>query len=250
MEFKPGVPTIGIHPENQRLCGLWGFCRDDSLWFSEISQQLGDTSIGVICLTQENKERPWILFEAGALAKGLNSTRVCTFLIDLQPKDVTDPLGQFNHTLPTKENLLALVQTINMAMDDKALDGQVLSRVFDTYWPQFEIDFKSILESTTASPHQPRKQGDILEEILESTRSLNNRLRVLEQREANKQSEIENSIRMHEEHDMFRRRLRREAEIARAQGVQGAVSSRATRYGVGENQIISPRKGLKPGDTD
>lgn len=39
-----------------------------SLWFSEIQDQLQDVTTGIICLTQENKEKPWILFEAGALA--------------------------------------------------------------------------------------------------------------------------------------------------------------------------------------
>lgn len=54
-----------------------------SLWFGEINDQLKDTTVGIICLTQENKDRPWILFEAGALAKGLSTARVCTLLIDL-----------------------------------------------------------------------------------------------------------------------------------------------------------------------
>lgn len=71
-----------------------------SIWFGEINEQLKDTGIGIICLTQENKNRPWILFEAGALMKGLTVNRVCTFLIDLEPKDVEDPLAQFNHTFP------------------------------------------------------------------------------------------------------------------------------------------------------
>src|ERR1043165_153842 len=64
-----------------------------SLWFSEINDQLKDTSVGIICLTQENKNRPWILFEAGALAKGLSSNRVCTLLIDLKSADLEDPLA-------------------------------------------------------------------------------------------------------------------------------------------------------------
>jgi len=50
-----------------------------TLWFSQISDNLSDTSIGIVCLTQENKDRPWILFEAGTLAKGLSNSRVCTF---------------------------------------------------------------------------------------------------------------------------------------------------------------------------
>ena len=52
-----------------------------ALWFSSINDELKDTTVGIVCLTHENKNKPWILFEAGALAKGLANSRVCTFLV-------------------------------------------------------------------------------------------------------------------------------------------------------------------------
>lgn len=152
-----------------------------SLWFSEISQKLGETAVGIICLTQENKEKPWILFEAGALAKGLNSNRVCTLLIDLEPKDIGDPLAQFNHTAPDKAGILDLVSTLNVASGTKLLDDQVLRRVFDTYWPQFESEFSEILTSTPNTQTKPRAKDDMLSEILDNTRSLSSRIRKLEE---------------------------------------------------------------------
>lgn len=112
-----------------------------SLWFGEINDQLKDTTVGIICLTQENKGRPWILFEAGALAKGLSTSRVCTLLVDLEPKDIEDPLAQFNHTFPTSESVLGLVKTLNSTLATNALDNRILEQVFDTYWPQFEERF-------------------------------------------------------------------------------------------------------------
>ena len=39
-----------------------------SRWSSEISKELEDSAIGIICLTKENLEAPWIMFEAGALS--------------------------------------------------------------------------------------------------------------------------------------------------------------------------------------
>ncbi len=152
-----------------------------SLWFGEISDQLKDTTVGIICLTQENKNRPWILFEAGALAKGLSTSRVCTFLIDLAPKDIEDPLAQFNHTFPTKESLLGLVKTLNSTLGNSGLDVQILQQVFHTYWPQFEEKFAQILETTeTQPPAQPRPKDDVLNEILENTRTLSSRIRRIE----------------------------------------------------------------------
>jgi hypothetical protein len=152
-----------------------------SLWFGEISQRLGETSVGIICLTQANKEKPWIMFEAGALAKGLSSSRVCTLLIDLEPKDISDPLAQFNHTVPNKTGMFDLVNTLNSASGEKLLDDQILVRVFETYWPQFETAFQEIIESTPATPPSPRASGEVLDEILEATRSMSARIRKIEE---------------------------------------------------------------------
>jgi hypothetical protein len=153
-----------------------------SLWFGEINDQLRDTTVGIICLTQENKNRPWILFEAGALAKGLSTARVCTLLVDLEPKDIEDPLAQFNHTFPARESLLGLVKTLNGALGSDGLDTRILQQVFTTYWPQFEEGFNRIMESTEdAAPSKPRPKEDVLAEILDNTRIMNTRIRRLEQ---------------------------------------------------------------------
>lgn len=154
-----------------------------ALWFSEINNELKDTAVGIICLTQENKNAPWILFESGALAKGLSTNRVCTFLIDLQAQDLLPPLAQFNHTFPNKDSLWSLVTTLNNGLETSRLDLQVLHRVFETYWPQFESSFAQILEQNPPiTVVEPREEKDILAEILETTRSMSNRVRALEQR--------------------------------------------------------------------
>ena len=154
-----------------------------SVWFGEISDQLRETAVGIVCLTQENKLKPWILFEAGALAKGLSSTRVCTFLIDLQPSDIEDPLAQFNHTLPEKESVLALVRTLNSLLEDSRLDEKTLDDVFETYWPSFEKSFEEALEDHPPGNNAtPRSAAEVMAEILENTRQLSAAIRRVEMR--------------------------------------------------------------------
>lgn len=132
-------------------------------------------------MTQENKNKPWILFETGALAKGLTTNRVCTFLIDLNPEDLQDPLGQFNHTTPQKSSVWELARTINDCLGDKALDERILEQVFETYWPQFDEKFKLALEENPPGEDiPPRSEQDMLSEILNNTRSLTHRVRGLE----------------------------------------------------------------------
>ncbi len=152
-----------------------------ALWLGEINDHLKDTTTGIVCLTQENKNRPWILFETGALARGLSSNRVCTFLIDLKPSDLVDPLAQFNHTLPNREGLHSLVRTLNSSLGAQSLDPRILDDVFATYWPKFETDFATVLKKHTAETNQvPRPSEDILSEILENTRQLGARVRTME----------------------------------------------------------------------
>lgn len=161
-----------------------------SLWFSEINDQLQNTTIGIICLTQENKNKPWILFEAGALAKGLTNNRVCTFLVDLEPTDVGTPLSQFNHTFPSQDGLWELVRTLNNSLKDKGLKEKTLELVFETYWPKFESQFEQILKSTPqTSKVEKRSEDDILLEILSSTRAMEKRVRNIE----NERKLIDNS---------------------------------------------------------
>jgi hypothetical protein len=38
-------------------------------WSTDITAQLEECSVGLICLTPENLSAPWLLFEAGALSK-------------------------------------------------------------------------------------------------------------------------------------------------------------------------------------
>jgi hypothetical protein len=152
-----------------------------ALWFSEINDQLKDVSIGIVCLTNDNKDNPWILFESGALAKGLTTSRVCPLLIDLMPEDVRDPLAQFNLTLPNKDGVWQLVKTVNSCLGEKMLDERILSQVFNTYWPQFEINFNSALAENPPTGDVPnRTQEDILSEILNTTRGFSQRIRHLE----------------------------------------------------------------------
>ncbi|MCC5612565.1 toll/interleukin-1 receptor domain-containing protein [Nostoc sp. CHAB 5834] len=163
-----------------------------SWWFNEIGNQLADTSIGIICLTKENKDKPWILFEAGALTKGLSTSRVSPFLIDLAPTDLTSPLSQLNATTPNKKGVQSLVRTINASLKEGALPLDVLDKVFETYWPQFEKGLSKIIAETKEGPDAPaRDDKDILNELLVTVRSFDRRLNKVESAPSNSEIQFE-----------------------------------------------------------
>ena len=78
-------------------------------WALEIGRALERTSVGILCLTQENQLRPWISFEAGALAKTLETAYVIPYLIELPPRELIAPLSQFQYVEADEEGTRGLV---------------------------------------------------------------------------------------------------------------------------------------------
>lgn len=138
-------------------------------WASELSEQLAQTKIGIVCLTPENLDEPWVNFEAGALSK-LPGSYVCTFLLGLSPGDVKFPLAQFQMTKAEKHDTNLLVQTINKNLADHSLNEQQLESAFDIWWPQLDSALKSIPPATGKDTRPKRPQAEMLEEILQLTR--------------------------------------------------------------------------------
>ncbi len=140
-------------------------------WNSDIARELEEADIGLICLTRDNTDKAWILFEAGALSKSFEKSRVCTILFNVDTTDLKGPLTSFQTTRFNREDVKRLVETINNAAADDKLGPQVLESVFDMWWPKLEQQVSEILASHTEdNPEARRSDRDILEEMLELTR--------------------------------------------------------------------------------
>lgn len=141
-----------------------------SRWGSEIAKELDAASVGIICLTPDNLQAPWILFEAGALAKKLDKARVCPIVFGLSPTDVKDPLAQFQAARFDKAEIKKLVKMMNAGLGESALDETVLATVFDMWWPKLEESVNEILANPEEEAEDLRTERDILEEILALSR--------------------------------------------------------------------------------
>ncbi|MBN1270586.1 MAG: toll/interleukin-1 receptor domain-containing protein [Kiritimatiellae bacterium] len=140
-------------------------------WNTEIAKELESSDIGVICLTLDNTEKPWILFEAGALSKSIDKSRVCTLLFDIEPADVKGPLTSFQSTRFGRDDFKRLITTVNNSAGDAKLDAAVLESVFDMWWPKLEAKVQEILGSHDRHGEgERRSERDMLEEVLELTR--------------------------------------------------------------------------------
>lgn len=150
-------------------------------WSPEISQKLEASKVGIICLTPDNLDAQWILFEAGALSK-TKDAHVCTFLLGLEPSDVEQPLGQFQHTTFEKGDVRRLLGTVNRLLQscgEKHLQEKVLDEIFETYWPRLYEGLNEVLKMTSPEK-QERPEREMLQEILEMLRAQERRRTVAE----------------------------------------------------------------------
>jgi hypothetical protein len=141
-------------------------------WSVKIQGKLQESAFGIICLTPSNLEAPWILFEAGALAKTVEETFVCPYLIGgLKPADIPGgPLAQFQANTADKAGTLRVILTLNKALKEKALDDEQVRRAFERCWPELEDKLNKLPD---LERHQPeRSERSILEEVLDVVRGL------------------------------------------------------------------------------
>src|SRR4051812_20798222 len=72
-------------------------------WGDAIAGSLKDATSGILCITPENRDRPWLVFEAGALAKAFETARVTPYLFGFEDKSLPgSPLSQLQAKLVTK----------------------------------------------------------------------------------------------------------------------------------------------------
>jgi hypothetical protein len=141
-------------------------------WATEIGKELQSSNYGIICVTVENANSPWINFEAGALSREIEKSYVTPFLFNLKPSDVQGPLGLFQSVVNEKEDFYKLLSSINARLEpEQRLDKVALYTAFDMWWPKLTTELDKIgKEDVHRSSLQKRDVGAILEELLELTK--------------------------------------------------------------------------------
>lgn len=155
-------------------------------WSTDIADELHASTYGLVCLTKDNVNAPWINFEAGALGKSIDKSRVSPFLFRLKRSEVEGPILQFQSTVFERDDVLKLLKSINSACAQDALEDTRLEKAFEVWWPQLEKllteidDISSAETNAVAVAPDPRLldgAARVLEEILELTRNNHKLLR-------------------------------------------------------------------------
>lgn len=90
----------------------WSSSRDiraGTVWLSGLLRSLATAKYGIVCLTPENVDSRWMLFEAGAVSNALDQARVCPYLLGLEPGEVANPLGLFQGKRADKEHTFEML---------------------------------------------------------------------------------------------------------------------------------------------
>lgn len=145
-------------------------------WSSDIAKELEDSTFGILCVTKENINAPWLTFEAGALSKTMDKSFVSPFLFDIKRSEVEGPILQFQSTILQKEDIKKLVNTINNACSENQLSEDRLEKAFNVWYPNLESELNKVKqecgEIKTTVPEQSveNSNSEILEEVLELAR--------------------------------------------------------------------------------
>ena len=170
-----------------------------SRWSADIAKELQDTNFGILCVTKDNFQQPWLLFEAGALSKTLDKAYVVPLLFNLEPSDLSNsPLLQFQATSFSKDEIKKLIDTINDASESK-LDTYDLDEAFNVWYPKLESSLQEIASSIVDKNENTdidvsEKSSQVLEEILALSRENQKLLRNPESKPIDELAQISDKL--------------------------------------------------------
>ncbi len=145
-------------------------------WSVDIAKELDTTNFGILCVTKDNASAPWLNFEAGALSKAFEKSKVTPFLLNVKPTDIQGPLLQFQAAQFQKEDFKKLLHSINKSSESIILPEQRLETSFEKWWPQLSDSLNKIIAENSESSEKKKKirvnkTEFMLEEVLELVRS-------------------------------------------------------------------------------
>lgn len=118
-------------------------------WQDAVAKGLEEASTGVVFVTPENKEKPWILFESGALSKQVtNAVHIVRF--DLQPEQLPRPLSQFQSPECSVEGF---DDVLNAIWKD-GYSRTITSHLFEKYKSTFAYGLAEQIAEIPADPPQ------------------------------------------------------------------------------------------------
>lgn len=143
-------------------------------WGKSIEENLRSNDFGLVFVTPENINAPWINFEAGALSKSLQS-RLVSILYSAEVTILNNgPLKQFQSSKEvSKESIKQLILDINeFAEDSECLKLERVETAFEKWWEDLENNLNKTPENTEDKEQKNPSNEEMLNFILQEVKNL------------------------------------------------------------------------------
>ena len=143
-------------------------------WAQTIAGELEASNFGIICITPENLNSEWVLFESGALSKSMLDGKVIPLLLGLELSDLSGPLSQFQAQKVSEAGFVEVVKAINKVAE-KPASQQIVDQLVPRLWPTLNETLTKIPEKAPTEKHK-RQTHEVLEELVTGVRGLSVRM--------------------------------------------------------------------------
>lgn len=127
----------------------------------KIEQNLSMYEFGVIFVSRESLNAPWLYYEAGALSRELKDARrrVAPLLIDCSISEIANtPLSFYQGCVLNREGVERICNSINQILARPRTEN-VLGKSLDAFWPDFAARLERIEKP---SEKKPRITNDLI----------------------------------------------------------------------------------------
>ncbi len=126
-------------------------------WAYEIAKALEESVFGIICVTPESINEPWLNFEAGAVASIL-SRRMSPIILGLSKGDIPPPLSNYTLTDTTEQDVRRLMSDLNSKLE-RPLSDDRFNKAFTVHWPSLSGDLSKIEAISTYGVSKPSQRS-------------------------------------------------------------------------------------------
>lgn len=140
--------------------------RAGSRWVLAIGDALNHYDLGILCVTTENRESRWLMFEAGALSKNIGTARVIPVLLDFDPVNLDQPLSQFQAYRADESGMRHVFENLASGLQIKT------DEMFGLAWGKLEAEILKIAEMPGSEPPPEVNTEAMLSEMMLMLRGL------------------------------------------------------------------------------
>ncbi|MDR0918748.1 MAG: toll/interleukin-1 receptor domain-containing protein [Oscillospiraceae bacterium] len=137
---------------------------------SEISKELENCNYGLICLTKTNLDAPWILYEAGALSKFIETSRIVPLLFGVSEISPKNPLNNFQGVIhwEKEDEYKKSMKKLFYQIKDKEMTDKTFDVIFEKFFPDFKDEVEKLLEiENKSSATKDKTQKEKIDEVIE-----------------------------------------------------------------------------------